>query len=208
MKTLSKKENFGITLIALIIIIIILIILAGTSISMILGNEGLLNKAKYATENYSNAQQQEGLEIAKYKDEIDSYVDGNRNYEDEINNLKSEIQKLKNLYEYSTDEKVVGAWTDNKPIYRKVISLGNLTANNKEQYIPTGISNVKHIVNFNIRFRFDDGNEFDNLYILKYSHGYISPYIDYNSSKIYVAHACDCNLNSVIAIIEYTKTTD
>ena len=202
------KKDIGITLIALIITIIILIILAGISISMMLGNEGLLNKAKYAKESYSNAQQQEELEIAKYKNEIDSYVDGNRNYEDEINNLKSEIQKLKNLYEYSTDEKVIGIWTDNKPIYRKVVSLGNLAANNKEQYIATGISDVKHIVDFNIRFRFDDGNEFDNLYILKYSHGYISPYIDNKSSKIYVAHACGVNLNSVIAIIEYTKTTD
>lgn len=75
------KRYKGITLISLIITIIILIILAGISISLLLGDEGLLNKAKYATESYSNAQQQEELEIAKYSNDINSYVSGNREIE-------------------------------------------------------------------------------------------------------------------------------
>jgi len=77
----GNHQTAGITLIALIITIIILIILAGISINMILGNEGLLNKAKYAKESYSNSQQQEEVEIAKYSNKIDEYTtitNGNR----------------------------------------------------------------------------------------------------------------------------------
>lgn len=129
---------------------------------------------------------------------------GNTNVETALNNLF--IQN--NKQNYSTDEQVIGKWINNKPIYRKVVSLGNFSANTKENYISTGISNVDHIVDFNIRFKFDDGNEFDNLYLLKYSLGYITPYIDNASKKIYVAHFCSANLNSVYSIIEYTKTTD
>ena len=48
-----KNRNGGITLIALVITIIVLLILAGISISMLTGENGLLNKAsdaKIATE--------------------------------------------------------------------------------------------------------------------------------------------------------------
>ena len=48
-----KKEN-GITLVALVVTIVVLLILAGVSISMVLGNNGLITKAKEAknaTEN-------------------------------------------------------------------------------------------------------------------------------------------------------------
>lgn len=39
----KMKENTGITLIALVITIIVLLILAGVSISMLTGNNGILN---------------------------------------------------------------------------------------------------------------------------------------------------------------------
>ena len=44
-KSLKLKGNSGITLIALVITIIVLIILAGISIAMISGQDGILNKA-------------------------------------------------------------------------------------------------------------------------------------------------------------------
>ena len=49
------KENKGITLIALVITIIILIILAGISISIMMGEDGLITKAKMGAQNYQNA---------------------------------------------------------------------------------------------------------------------------------------------------------
>ena len=72
-----KKEN-GITLIALILTIIVLIILTGISINA-LNNNGILGKAKEARDRWKNAQNEEEMQIAKYSNEIDSYVDGDRN---------------------------------------------------------------------------------------------------------------------------------
>ena len=60
----EKQKNIkGITLISLVITIIILIILAGISINLILGENGLFSKAKQAKEEYLNAQvaEQEGI---------------------------------------------------------------------------------------------------------------------------------------------------
>ena len=49
------KENKGITLIALVITIVVLIILAGISISIMMGEDGLITKAKMGAQNYQNA---------------------------------------------------------------------------------------------------------------------------------------------------------
>ena len=48
MRSLKKeiKSNGGITLVALVVTIIVLIILAGVSISLVLGNNGIVTKAK------------------------------------------------------------------------------------------------------------------------------------------------------------------
>ncbi len=56
----SKKTNYkktaGITLIALVVTIIVLLILAGISISMLTGNNGILQKATTAKENTERAE--------------------------------------------------------------------------------------------------------------------------------------------------------
>ena len=49
-KMLEKKKQKGITLIALVITIIVLLILAGVSISMLTGENGILNQASKAAE--------------------------------------------------------------------------------------------------------------------------------------------------------------
>lgn len=91
-KNTSRREK-GITLIALVITTIILIILASISIAMILGNNGLLNKAKTAKEMYTNAQDYEETEIAKITNSIDSEMNGTRdiNIEQLKNELKQEL---------------------------------------------------------------------------------------------------------------------
>ena len=53
------KNNKGITLVALIVTIIILIILAGISINMLMGTDGLITKAKQAKENIQLAEIEE-----------------------------------------------------------------------------------------------------------------------------------------------------
>lgn len=63
MKNNSLKKKSGITLIALVITIIVLIILAGVTISLVVSENGLLDRAKYAKEEYNYAQSKERLEI-------------------------------------------------------------------------------------------------------------------------------------------------
>ena len=43
-----KKDKRGITLIGLVLTIIVLLVLAGVSLSLVLGDNGVLNKAKQA----------------------------------------------------------------------------------------------------------------------------------------------------------------
>ena len=59
------KKSKGITLVALIITIIILLILSGVTISMILGENGIINKAKNAKNNTNRSKFEENIEIAE-----------------------------------------------------------------------------------------------------------------------------------------------
>ena len=58
-----KKEESGITLIALIITIIVLLILAGVSIATLTGENGILTKASKAKEETKIAEYKEALEL-------------------------------------------------------------------------------------------------------------------------------------------------
>lgn len=49
-----KKEN-GITLVALVVTIVVLLILAGVSISLVLNQNGVIDKSKEAKTKYKNA---------------------------------------------------------------------------------------------------------------------------------------------------------
>lgn len=57
------KNQDGITLIALSITIILLLILAGISLGLLTGNEGIIKKTKDAKENYLYAKDKEALDL-------------------------------------------------------------------------------------------------------------------------------------------------
>ena len=59
-----KKQQKGITLIALVVTIIILLILAGVSIAMLTGNNGVLTQAKSAKEKTGEKGEQERVNLA------------------------------------------------------------------------------------------------------------------------------------------------
>lgn len=61
-------KNKGITLIALVITIVVLLILAGISISFLVGDNGILNKAKTAKQNSDLAGQEEENRLASYEE--------------------------------------------------------------------------------------------------------------------------------------------
>lgn len=59
-----KKSNEGITLIALVVTIIVLLILAGISISVLTGQNGILNRAVDAKEKSATANAKEEAQVA------------------------------------------------------------------------------------------------------------------------------------------------
>ncbi len=61
---MNLRSNKAITLVALIITIIILLILAGVSLSMVLGENGLINKAQAGVNKYQESAIKEEAEIA------------------------------------------------------------------------------------------------------------------------------------------------
>ncbi len=74
---LSKKTNSkGITLIALIITIIVLLILAGVTINLTLGENGIFRTAEMAGKNYIDAQDRELAGLADFENMIDNIIGG------------------------------------------------------------------------------------------------------------------------------------
>ena len=54
-----KRENRGITLVALVVTIIVLIILAGVSIAMLVGENGIITQAQRAAQETEQAKKDE-----------------------------------------------------------------------------------------------------------------------------------------------------
>ena len=76
------KKNKGITLVALVVTIIVLIILAGISISLLFGDNGIITKAQDAGTITKDAQVKEDLALAMSASKMDNYFEnaGNSNY--------------------------------------------------------------------------------------------------------------------------------
>ncbi len=90
-----KNNEKGITLIALVVTIIVLIILAGISISLILGNNGIITKARDAKKNENEAQTREKIQIAWDGVQIEGIPKGWDN-ETKTEALENELKKSDN----------------------------------------------------------------------------------------------------------------
>ena len=111
-----NKKNQGITLIALVITIIVLLILAGVAISMLSGENGILNKAKEAKEKTEEGQKQEETTLTDY--EIDMhFIANNSKYKckygmitgfevgiDTVGKLKDALPQNEGYEVYSEDD--------------------------------------------------------------------------------------------------------
>ena len=139
------KNNKGITLIALVVTIIVLLILAGVSIAMLTGENGILGKAKEAS--YTNAlgaaKDEVGLiatdAVAEYYKQV--YVKGNNtinaNGGDLDDYIESVLNKAINLetdgvsYSYDNDnDKITLTYSaDGHKVTSDTISNGKITWN-------------------------------------------------------------------------------
>ena len=63
-----RKEERGITLVALVVTIVVLLILAGVSLSLVIGNDGIMKRAKEAKERYGQASKNEQKDLDTVED--------------------------------------------------------------------------------------------------------------------------------------------
>ena len=93
MKKVKKKEKYlksskGITLIALVITIIVLLILAGVSIAMLTGQNGILTQAQNAKNRTEEAKVKEENRLNEYNNIVNNYVNGGTTGEDATKNVQ------------------------------------------------------------------------------------------------------------------------
>ena len=90
MEKYKVKTNKGITLIALVITIIVLLILAGVTIAMLTGNNGILTKVKEAKEKTKQAEQEETYALESVLNSINSSAPSTDGYNEskQINSPK------------------------------------------------------------------------------------------------------------------------
>ena len=69
---MKTKEMQGITLVALVVTIVVLLILAGVSINTVLGDDGIIKKAKEETEKTTAAQEKEMIERNLLEQELEN----------------------------------------------------------------------------------------------------------------------------------------
>ena len=86
----ANASNFGITLIALIITIIVLLILAGVTLNMVIGENGIFKKANSASLETNKSQALEELKLLVL--EVQSEKNGNANLKDVVNKMNDDNQ--------------------------------------------------------------------------------------------------------------------
>ena len=117
------KQKKGITLIALVITIIVLLILAGISISMLSGDNSILQKATTAKESTDSSQIQERINLAYHS----SLVDG----QGKVTEPSLEDELKKEFNKTTLDE----GWLDKSSVEGK----WKITINDVSLDVPTGI---------------------------------------------------------------------
>ena len=146
---MRTKETKGITLIAMVITIIILLILVGVSLNFILGENGIITRAKTTGKIQTIATIKEALELEKVdiqvenrKVDLDSYLD--------------QISKGKKRYDLSSKEKI-----DDKT--------AEIIINDEHKFL------VKDKENGDVEITYEGIAKGDDLALSKYNGTYIYP---------------------------------
>ena len=105
------KQEKAITLVALVVTIIVLIILAGVSISLVLGDNGIITKAREAKTNYQTAADNEKTSLDSLYEEMNTKIAENGS----ISNAKAKA--LNDLIAYFKDKNYLVWWDDTNNTY-------------------------------------------------------------------------------------------
>lgn len=130
----------------------------------------------------------------------------------EVSNTKStsttdtySCSYINNLNNYSTEEKVIGKYTDGSTLYSKTINIG--TPSTVKTYIQHGISNVKNFINAHGRCDRNDGKQ--QMIPANYTSWEIWLY-DFTSTEIslyFSTNQWSYSPTNVQITLEYTKTS-
>lgn len=114
-------------------------------------------------------------------------------------------------HEYSTAEKVVGKWTDGKPLYEKTVAFGSLSSGT--QTVTMGLSNPNVIVDISIRAQVPSGAwcvlpmvYLDSTTTSRY--GAMADGYNASTDKVTINIGSSRSFTGGYIIIQYTKTTD
>ena len=114
MEKYFKRKN-GITLVALVVTIVVLLILAGVSINLVLGNNGIIAKAKEARDKSAQASQNDLIAMNELAQAIEGSLSGNNGG----SSSGEDEPTAKTLVEaYDAGELKIGDYVNYKPIAR------------------------------------------------------------------------------------------
>ena len=82
------KKQKGITLVALVVTMVVLLILAGVSINLVLGDNGIVKKAQEAQTKSAEASQNDLTSMDELAKELEDAINGNENNDDESKFMK------------------------------------------------------------------------------------------------------------------------
>ena len=110
-----KKETNGITLIALVVTIVVLLILAGVSINMVLGQNGIVTKAKDARDKTEQAKQNDLASMDQVVKDMDDIL--NDNGTSRGDDTPTETKTL--VEAFNAGELKIGDYVEYKPTARQ-----------------------------------------------------------------------------------------
>ena len=117
-----KMKNRGITLIALVVTVIVILVLAGVSISMLTGENGILNRTAEAKEKTNDSQDLEYLKLKATEALMDYYQKNTTESEDEYILNKWDADKTNKIDVHTADKTI----TYNRKVYAISDIVGNL----------------------------------------------------------------------------------
>ena len=139
---------------------------------------------------------------------MDNGIETNDKNTGELSNLNTtnkgsivnSINEVNNKFDYSTEEQVIGKWTNGKPLYRKIVS-GNVPQSDLYPTVATGITNLDKVVSISLVLAYGDNRQYFTS--VRYNNYYLSKE---NDNKITIV-APDVEGDATFTIC-YTKTTD
>lgn len=108
---------------------------------------------------------------------------------------------INGLNEYSTSEKRIGTWIDNKPLYRKVYKITSGISVDTEHKLDVSSLNIDRCIKLE-GFTYD--NYFKHIDLIFYNDDWSYMFLGGNN----IVYKYHWDTDEVYIIIEYTKTTD